>query len=170
MIGIKVQNLIWQKALLDLLKGNAEKFVPTHTYAALLTDNQMDTFNVPILILGKDIDLPCSAKKLKEKLIQMSLGNFENQYFKWEPRTRQLIQKASLKIIQLTEKESAIIGFLAKKYDHQATKGEILDTVWHYQQDVHTHTLESHIYTLRQKLSPYDDKLIILESGKYKLI
>lgn len=164
MIGIKTQNLIWEKALLDLLGSYGEKCQEDHTYDVIICQEKISD---KCLVLGKDIALPFRFETLKEKLAQIQGPEFENNTFKWMPQTRQLIHKQSQKIIQLTEKESEIIGFLAKCPHLQATKDEILHAVWHYQNDIHTHTLESHIYALRQKTAP--DQLIVAQEGIYKL-
>lgn len=165
MIGIKTQNLIWEKALLNLLGPNAEKHQIDHTYDVIICQEKTSG---NCLILGKDITLPFRFEALKEKLTQLQGPKFENNNFKWLPQTRQLIHKQSQKIIQLTEKESEIIGFLAGCPQHKASKDEILGAVWHYQNDIHTHTLESHIYALRQKLPT--DQLFVAQEGGYKLI
>ena len=168
MIGIKVQNLVWEKALLELLNSQAEKYQKNHTYDAVISDSNLNDF--PTLILGKDISLPFCFSQLKEKLTHIQESHFENDIFKWISQTRQLIRKKDKNVIQLTEKESEIIGFLARCPKHKATKEEILQSVWHYQNDIHTHTVESHIYALRQKLAPHADQLIIAQDSTYKLI
>ena len=167
MIGIKVQNLIWEKALLSLLDIEAEKYQESHTYNMIISDKKMSE---KCLVLGKDIPLPFHVGTLKDKIAQAQSPCFENDFFKWLSQTRQLIHKKSQKIVQLTEKESQIIGFLANCPQHKATKEENLQAVWHYQSDVHTHTLESHIYTLRQKLVTDSDKLISTQDNFYFLI
>ena len=166
MIGIKVQNLIWERGLLDLLGDRAEKYQENQTYDIIICDKYLPD---KCLVLGKDISLPFRFEALEENMIQIQCPEFENNTFKWLSQTRQLLHKRSQKLIQLTEKESDIIGFLAQRPNHQATKEEILQSVWHYQNDVHTHTLESHIYALRQKLAPDGEKLLTVNNGVYKL-
>ena len=169
MIGIKVQNLIWEKALLGLLGVEAEKYQDNHLYDILISQEKKSN-PCTTLILGKDIPIPFSFEVLKDKIAQAKNPQFENDFFKWLPQTRQLLQKKNKKIIQLTEKESEIIGFLAQCPQHKATKEKILQAVWHYQTDIHTHTLESHVYSLRQKIAPNTDHLIIAQDGIYTLI
>jgi len=169
MIGIKVQNLVWEKALLDLFANEAEKYQEDHTYDIVISQGE-NIHQCSTLILGRDIPLPFSFSLLTDKINKFQEAHFENNFFKWLPQTRQLIHKINKKIIQLTEKESQIIEFLAKKENHSATREEILRAVWHYQDDVCTHTLESHIYALRQKVTPDDVFLITLQNGIYSLI
>jgi DNA-binding response OmpR family regulator len=70
----------------------------------------------------------------------------------------------------MTQKETEIISFLASQPQKTATRQELLSAVWHYQDDIHTHTLESHIYTLKQKLTPFQDEFVIAKDGTYSLI
>ena len=174
MIGIKVQNLVWQEALLGLFSNQSEIFNQNHNYRVIITD--MDTKelstdeNTHLFCLKKDIDLPCSFEALKEKINKLNEIIFENKSFKWYPSTRQLLCKSNNHTILMTEKEAQIISFLATCPDKTATRQELLQAVWHYQDDIHTHTLESHIYTLKQKLTPFQDEFIIAKDGKYSLI
>lgn len=167
MIGIKVQNLIWEKALLDLLAPDAEKYQENHSYGVVVSDKKLTD---KCIILGKDVPVPFRFEVLKEKIIQIQGPEFKNEIFEWLPQMRQLIHKKSQNVIQLTEKESEIISFLAKCPQHRATKEEILQAVWHYQSDVHTHTLETHLYALRQKIAPDINQLITTQDGIYELI
>lgn len=173
MIGIKIQNLLWQETLLDLFSNEAQIYQENQSYRILLTDtNTKMAFptHTPIIQLGKDISLPCQLSELKQKISQLSQPVFENKTFKWLPNTRQLIHKATQEKILLTEKEAQIISFLANKQNRTASREELLQNVWQYQNDVHTHTLESHIYTLKQKLTPNQDELIVGKDGLYYLI
>lgn len=171
MIGIKIQNLVWEKALLSLLGDKSEKYQRDHTYKIVITEPTENLQNnCATLILGQDITIPFSFETLQNQINQAQEPTFENKDFKWQSRTRQLLHKKSQQIIQLTEKESEIIAFLAEQPNYQASRETILQAVWHYQSNVHTHTLESHIYALRQKLAPNDDKLITLQNGVCSLI
>lgn len=68
-------------------------------------------------------------------------------------RTRQLVLKNQPQhAITLTDKEVALLKYL---YDHQkesVSKDELLSAVWGYKEGIDTHTLETHIYRLRQKV------------------
>ena len=73
--------------------------------------------------------------------------------------------------IELTEKEVGILKCLLSSGEEIADKDEILKQVWNYNPGVTTHTLETHIYRLRQKLeiSPSTPRIIVSESGGFKL-
>lgn len=74
--------------------------------------------------------------------------------------------------IRLTEKETAILRFLFRSSDKVVTRETLLHEVWGYNAGVTTHTLETHIYRLRQKIeeNPSSAELLITEGGGYKLV
>ena len=73
--------------------------------------------------------------------------------------------------IELTEKEVGILKCLLSSGEEIVDKDEILKQVWNYNPGVTTHTLETHIYRLRQKLeiSPSTPRVIVSEGGGFKL-
>ena len=73
--------------------------------------------------------------------------------------------------IRLTEKETAILKYLYRAGDRIITRDILLSEVWGYNSGVTTHTLETHIYRLRQKIErdPSHAELLVTESGGYKL-
>lgn len=62
------------------------------------------------------------------------------------------LTKKGGKAINLTEKEVMILSFLFQHHPAPVSRQALLDGVWGYAQDVETHTLETHIYRLRQKI------------------
>ena len=87
------------------------------------------------------------------------------------PISKEIINLNNGKIIKLTEKEVAVIKYLYKTKDHIVSKNELLQEVWGYNPEVSTHTIETHIYRLRQKVEQGDEEslLILTEEGGYKL-
>lgn len=73
--------------------------------------------------------------------------------------------------IELTEKEVGILKCLLSSGKEIVDKDEILKQVWNYNPGVTTHTLETHIYRLRQKLEicPSIPRVIVSEGGGFKL-
>jgi DNA-binding response OmpR family regulator len=73
--------------------------------------------------------------------------------------------------IRLTEKETAILKYLYRAGDKAVGRETLLGEVWGYNAGVTTHTLETHVYRLRQKIEedPSNAKLLITEAGGYKL-
>ena len=74
--------------------------------------------------------------------------------------------------VRLTEKETSILKFLYRAGDKVVGREVLLHEVWGYNPAVTTHTLETHIYRLRQKIEsdPAHAKLLVTESGGYRLV
>jgi DNA-binding response OmpR family regulator len=91
--------------------------------------------------------------------------------FTFQPGSKHLINDRGSKL-RLTEKETAILRFLYRAGQAVVTRDVLLKEVWGYNSNVSTHTLETHIYRLRQKIErdPAKSQLLITEAGGYKLI
>ena len=85
--------------------------------------------------------------------------------------TKEIINLRNNETIKLTEKEVSILQYLYKIKDRIVTKTELLQEVWEYNPEVSTHTIETHIYRLRQKVEQEnkDAQIIITEEGGYLL-
>ncbi|WOC16282.1 response regulator transcription factor [Pseudochrobactrum sp. MP213Fo] len=90
--------------------------------------------------------------------------------YTFKPSQKLLLDQKGDKI-RLTEKEAAIIKFLYRA-GTVVGRDTLLEEVWGYNSGVTTHTLETHVYRLRQKieLDPSNASLLITESGGYKLV
>ena len=75
-------------------------------------------------------------------------------------------------MIRLTEKECSILKYLYRATEKVVTRDVLLHEVWGYNAGVTTHTLETHIYRLRQKIEkdPSNSELLVTEMGGYKLV
>jgi DNA-binding response OmpR family regulator len=91
--------------------------------------------------------------------------------FTFQPGSKHLINEKGGKL-RLTEKETAILRFLYRAGQSVVTRDVLLREVWGYNSNVTTHTLETHIYRLRQKIErdPAKSQLLITEAGGYKLM
>jgi DNA-binding response OmpR family regulator len=91
--------------------------------------------------------------------------------FTFQPGSKHLINEKGGKL-RLTEKETAILRFLYRAEQCVVTREVLLKEVWGYNSNVTTHTLETHIYRLRQKIEhdPANSQLLITEGGGYKLV
>lgn len=74
-------------------------------------------------------------------------------------------------LLRLTDKEVAILRYLAGRAPKTVSREELLEKVWGYNSGVTTHTLETHIYRLRQKIESdrFNKKIILTDMGGYKL-
>jgi len=70
-----------------------------------------------------------------------------------------------------TEKENKILIFLAKFKGGVVSREYLLKELWRYHQEVETHTLETHIYRLRQKIEedPLKPQVLKTHEGGYSL-
>ncbi len=74
--------------------------------------------------------------------------------------------------IRLTEKEANILKYLFRAGTHVVSREELLAEVWGYNSGVTTHTLETHIYRLRQKIEtdPSNAVMLVTDAGGYRLV
>jgi DNA-binding response OmpR family regulator len=91
--------------------------------------------------------------------------------FSFRPGSKLLVAENGQKI-RLTEKETAIIRFLYRANGEVVTREVLLREVWGYNANVTTHTLETHIYRLRQKIEkdPSAARTLVTEAGGYRLV
>jgi len=96
---------------------------------------------------------------------------FRIGHYTFQPGAKHLINDKGTKL-RLTEKETAILRFLYRAGQNVVTRDVLLREVWGYNANVTTHTLETHIYRLRQKIEedPTKAQLLITETGGYKLV
>jgi len=91
--------------------------------------------------------------------------------YKFQPAAKMLVIGDGQKKIRLTEKETAILKYLYRIGNKMVSRETLLGEVWGYNAGVTTHTLETHVYRLRQKIEPDPDRvqLLITEPGGYRL-
>jgi DNA-binding response OmpR family regulator len=92
-------------------------------------------------------------------------------HYSFRPAQKLLMEEDGGKV-RLTEKETAILKYLYRAEQKVITRDVLLEEVWGYNSGVTTHTLETHIYRLRQKIEkdPSNATLLVTESGGYKLM
>jgi DNA-binding response OmpR family regulator len=85
--------------------------------------------------------------------------------------SQKTLTDAEGKKIRLTEKETNILKYLYRANEKVVTRDVLLHEVWGYNAGVTTHTLETHIYRLRQKIEPDPGiaALLVTEGGGYRL-
>ncbi len=91
--------------------------------------------------------------------------------YTFRPSAKLLQDPMKNRRIRLTEKEAAILKFLYRAGDRAVARQVLLNEVWGYNAAVTTHTLETHIYRLRQKIEPdpANARLLVTEGGGYRL-
>ncbi len=91
--------------------------------------------------------------------------------YTFQPAAKLLLYGDNKKI-RLTEKETAILKYLYRAGDKVVSRDVLLNEVWGYNAGVTTHTLETHVYRLRQKIEadPSSAAILVTEPGGYRLV
>ena len=91
--------------------------------------------------------------------------------YSFQPSAKILQDNETNKKIRLTEKETAILKYLYRRGTRVVSRETLLNEVWGYNAGVNTHTLETHIYRLRQKIErdPSNAAILVTEAGGYRL-
>lgn len=124
--------------------------------------------------VSKPFRLPLLLARIRAQLRQFELSDdasFPVGPYSFRPAVKMLIDEARQRKVHLTEKETAIVKFLYRVGDRAVPRDQLLDEVWGYNAGVTTHTLETHIYRLRQKIerTPEQPRLLVTEPGGYRL-
>ncbi|MDP6705433.1 MAG: response regulator transcription factor [Alphaproteobacteria bacterium] len=92
--------------------------------------------------------------------------------YTFRPSAKLLLHGESNQKVRLTEKETSILKYLYRADDRVVSRDTLLNEVWGYNAGVTTHTLETHIYRLRQKIEadPSNAELLVTETGGYRLV
>lgn len=123
--------------------------------------------------ITKPFKLPVLLARLRAQLRQHEQSEnavFQLGPYQFRPAQKMLVDEKDRKI-RLTEKETNILKFLYRAPEGVVPREVLLHEVWGYNAGVTTHTLETHIYRLRQKIEPDPSNvtLLLTESGGYRL-
>jgi DNA-binding response OmpR family regulator len=123
--------------------------------------------------VSKPFKFPVLLARIRAQLRQHEQSEdavFNLGPYTFKPAAKMLITEDEKKI-RLTEKETNILKFLYRAQDGVVARDVLLHEVWGYNAGVTTHTLETHIYRLRQKIEPdpSNARLLVTESGGYRL-
>jgi DNA-binding response OmpR family regulator len=145
----------------------------------MLTGSDSETDVVRGLDAGANdyVTKPCTQAVLLARL-RAQLRIFENSEdavftigpYTFRPAAKLLQESAKNRRIRLTDKEVGILKFLYRA-GGRVERHTLLNEVWGYKAGVTTHTLETHVYRLRQKIEadPANACLLVTESGGYRL-
>jgi len=92
--------------------------------------------------------------------------------YTFRPSAKILLDQAGRKKVRLTEKETSILKYLYRAGARTVGRDALLNEVWGYNAGVTTHTLETHVYRLRQKIErdPAHAEILVTEPGGYRLV
>ena len=126
-------------------------------------------------VLSNFLELPINYQDI-EKIIKLAILKYKFLFqskveigkYNLDKNERTLL--SGKKSVKLTEKEQDIILYLLGKKEG-ASKQEIMKDIWSHGEDIDSHTYETHLYRLRQKLQTKlnDKNFITVEDGKYFL-
>ena len=122
----------------------------------------------------KPFKFPVLLARIRAQLRQHEQSEdavFQLGPYSFRPAMKMLVTEDEKKI-RLTEKETNILKYLYRAQDVVVARDVLLHEVWGYNAGVTTHTLETHIYRLRQKIEPdpSNARLLVTESGGYRLV
>jgi DNA-binding response OmpR family regulator len=92
--------------------------------------------------------------------------------YSFKPSVKLLVDEDRNRKVRLTEKETAILKYLYRTGDRMVKRETLLGEVWGYNAGVTTHTLETHVYRLRQKIErdPSKAAILVTDPGGYRLV
>jgi DNA-binding response OmpR family regulator len=122
----------------------------------------------------KPFKFPVLLARIRAQLRQHEQSEeaiFQLGPYTFKPSAKLLVTEDDKKI-RLTEKETNILKFLYRAAAGVVPRDTLLHEVWGYNAGVTTHTLETHIYRLRQKIEPdpSNARILLTESGGYRII
>ena len=151
----------YKKPIIMLINRNSNLDIPDgHNHKA--DEYIIKPFRYPVLLKSIETQL---HKYKKSEDAQYSIGKYA-----FKPNSK-ILETNESSSIRLTEKENNILKFLYKNLGNTVSRETLLHEVWGYNSKVTTHTLETHIYRLRQKIEddPSNACFLITEPGGYKL-
>ncbi|HXZ00532.1 MAG TPA: response regulator transcription factor [Stellaceae bacterium] len=125
--------------------------------------------------ITKPFRLNVLLARLRAQLRQHALSEdavFTIGPYTFRPSAKLLTDETGRKKVRLTEKETAILKYLYRAGDRIIGRDRLLNEVWGYNAGVTTHTLETHVYRLRQKIErdPAKAQILVTEPGGYRLV
>lgn len=144
----------------------AEQGAPTD-FQLVLTSIPLAGVAVPQVALIRPVRLgallAAIAQALADAQPPLRIGPW-----RFDPAARLLAKDGDK--VRLTDKEVAILSYLLNT-GGVVGRDDLLAQVWGYSAEISTHTLETHIYRLRQKIEtdPAQATLLVTEAGGYRL-
>ena len=150
---------------LTKLKGHLNK---SHKILCIGDNNLTDIINIESEISFLKVPFKyAELKKRAENLfsyVKLEKSKFKKfKDFNYDNQNR-LIQRND-KILRVTEKENEIFNFLISQNNEYVSREKLLSEIWNYNKEIDTHTLETHLYSLRKKI---DEKLQLKDLIIYK--
>ena len=137
----------------------------------IISNKEYLNFGKQFIIKNSPINIFKLVEKINIEFLKMqfsSQSEVKIQNYTIDLNSREMVLK-NIKL-KLTEKEINTITYLSKS-DKPVTVDELQESVWSYQSDLETHTVETHIYRLRKKIlnSFNDNEFIISKKNGYQI-
>ena len=91
----------------------------------------------------------------------------------WEvrPTRRVMVDRRDGRVVRITDREMRMLRLISKGFPSATSRADLLENVWGYSASMHTHTVETHVYRLRQKIEPVPSRpsVLITEGQGYRL-
>lgn len=163
----KFDMLLFNTSDVSLIRSHLLNKIPI---IALLSQDELP-------LLTPDSNITLLSKPLRLQTLLYTIKNISNSvkrhdtllqlntHYTLSPASRVLTFGAAA--ISLTEKEVALLQYLYEANGKKVGKGELLQHIWGYGEGVDTHTVETHIYRLRQKTEGKEALIITSDNGYY---
>jgi DNA-binding response OmpR family regulator len=165
--------------------GNGHSYIAKlrqqgHKMPIIVVTNSGDEADVVRVLNAGAVDYLVKPLRLNELLARLKAqlrmfdasehATFMIGPYSFQPAAKLLTDRAGHRL-RLTNKEVDILKFLYRADAKVVTRAILLDGVWGYNSGVTTHTLETHIYRLRQKIeaNPANCQMLVSVQGGYRL-
>ncbi len=138
-----------------------------HPEASLFLMVEMGHISLDLSFPVKIFENPFYLKDLKEALEENDTPQvLVLPPYKLYPTSRRLLNAQTQETENLTEKEVAILEYLYRHKNKAMSREDLLKNIWNYSTEITTHTLETHIYRLRQKLQTLDGQSLLVTTDE----
>ena len=167
---LNVKNDVLKDTLEEIFEAaEGYELIPHAAQADIVLCDSENPSNVAITIpQEKPFTLESLLRHIEKQQMQDAISI---DRFSYNPRLRILEDQESHTSQALTEKEAALLLYFWKRKGHEVGRESLVKDIWGYHEDVDSHTLETHIYRLRQKIEedPKSPELLITTPGGYLL-
>ena len=160
------------------LKNIIQNYVLNHNFNYILGYCNENHFDIEINdIARKILKKPFKIMNLLSELAILLNPNFSEKkeifitnHLKFLPSQRVLHNLKTNDKEHLTEKENKLFLYIYSNKDVEITKNDLLSEIWGVTEKINTHTLETHIYRLKQKLQKIESNFTLLnQNGLYTI-
>jgi len=170
--GLAVEGVQTREALKEKLSETSECLVLDRLTLSE-QDLEKEVYSIAYPVVWMDSSSPFRPGALLDKIIASLKSNRPSEIdaFPFLFNTRENVLIKDDKKVKLTDKEKEIFLYLFDNKNEIVSRDALLHHVWAYADTVETHTLETHIYRLRQKMeeNPSQPEYLLTEGNGYKL-